>query len=266
MKNILDQIMEEKKKEVEEKKLLFDLNGHRSVSSNFDRACVSLKQRLLEPGSTGIIAEFKRRSPSRGWFKEAGYPAPPTVMDYEKYGAAGASILTDTAFFGGELPDLAVVRTLCGLPLLRKDFIIDEIQVMEAKAYGADVILLIAASLSRARVRELGAAAKRLGMEVLLEIHGEQELEHICDEVDMVGINNRDLRTFRVDIQRSVELGKRIPPGKPRIAESGIDDVATIRRFSDAGFEGFLIGERFMKEPDPGAAFAAFVNELKQQA
>jgi len=265
MKNILDEIVAVKQKEVEEKKELFDLEWYRFFSTDFDRRCISLKDRLREPGGTGIIAEFKRRSPSKGWFKEPDYPAPAIVRLYEQYGAAGASVLTDTSFFGGDLPDLTVVRTLCGLPLLRKDFIIDELQVMEAKAYGADVILLIAAILSPARVRQLAAAAKGFGMEVLLEIHEERELEHLCDETDMVGINNRDLKTFSVDINRSVELSRKLPADTTRIAESGIDNTATIRQLKEAGFSGFLIGERFMKEPDPGAAFAEFVQELKQQ-
>jgi indole-3-glycerol phosphate synthase len=149
------------------------------------------------------------------------------------------------------------------IPLLRKDFMIDEYQLTEAKAYGADVILLIAACLSPARVKELAIAAKQLGLEVLLEIHNENELAHICDQVDMVGVNNRDLKTFRVDIQVSLDLIHKIPDAKPAVAESGISDTDTIVTLRQAGFKGFLIGENFMKQASPSVAFAEFVTQLK---
>jgi indole-3-glycerol phosphate synthase len=264
MKNILDEIVAVKQKEVEYAKSFADLDWYKHFSDDFDKECISLKQNLLKENSTGIIAEFKRKSPSKGWFKDADYSAPAIVMCYEQYGAAGASVLTDTEFFGGDLPDITVCRAVTALPILRKDFIIDEIQVMQAKAYGADVILLIAAILSTKRVKELAAEAKKYGMEVLLELHGENELGHICDEIDMVGINNRNLQTFEVDIQHSIRLSKRLPDDKVKIAESGIDDVETIKVFKDAGFKGFLIGEKFMKQPHPGTAFEQFVQKLKQ--
>jgi indole-3-glycerol phosphate synthase len=155
MKNILDTIVEQKKKEEEEKKLLFDLNWYKFMSVDFDRKCYSLKESLLKKDSTGIIAEFKRKSPSKGWFKPGDYSAPAIVMSYEEYGAAAASVLTDEVFFGGDNEDLTVVRAVSQLPLLKKDFIIDEIQIQEAKAYGADVILLIAAILTPSRVAVL---------------------------------------------------------------------------------------------------------------
>ena len=163
------------------------------------------------------------------------------------------------------MSDITVCRAVTQLPILRKDFIIDEIQVLEAKAYGADVILLIAAILSPKRVEELAIEAKKYGLEVLLELHEENELDHICNEIDMVGINNRNLKTFEVDINRSIKLSKQLPADKIKIAESGIDDVDTIKIFKEAGFKGFLMGEKFMKEKDPGEAFKEFVQKLKQQ-
>ncbi len=264
MINILENIVAAKKIEVEDKKSFADLDWYKHFSTDFDRKCFSLKENLMCENSTGIIAEFKRRSPSKGWFKTADYSAPAIVMCYEQYGAAGASILTDTDFFGGDLPDITVCRAVSNLPILRKDFIIDEIQILEGKAYGADVILLIAAILTPERVEALAIEAKKYGLEVLLELHEEAELGHICDAVDMIGINNRNLKTFEVDINHSIKLSKQLPADKIKIAESGIDDIETIKVFKDAGFKGFLIGEKFMKEPHPGEAFEQFVQQLKQ--
>lgn len=264
MNTILDEIVAVKKKEVEYKKSFADLYWYRFFSPDFDRECFSLKQSLLKDNSTGIIAEFKRRSPSKGWFKENDYSAPAIVMCYEEYGAAGASVLTDTEFFGGDLPDITVCRVVTELPILRKDFIIDEIQVLEAKAYGADVILLIAAILSPVRVEALAIEAKKYGLEVLLELHDESELGHICNEVDMVGINNRNLKTFQVDVGHSIRLSKKLPAGMIKIAESGIDDAGMIQMLREEGFNGFLIGEKFMKADHPGEAFRQFVEPLKQ--
>ena len=218
----------------------------------------SLVQRLLMPGSTGIIAEFKRKSPSKGWFKTKELEVEQVVVSYNKF-AAGISVLTDDEFFGGDLDDLIQAKVISDIPVLRKDFIIDRWQVAEAKAFGADVILLIAACLSVSEVSELAAYAKSIGLEVLLEIHNEQELEHICDEVDMVGVNNRDLKTFEVSIENSLNLIEKIPVVKPAIAESGISKVETIKQLRDAGFKGFLIGETFMKEENQGKAFEEFV-------
>ncbi len=266
MSNILDTIVEAKKKEVQEKKFLFDLGWYKFFSHDFDRKCYSLKENLLKTGSTGIIAEFKRKSPSKGWFTPENYSAPAIVSSYEKYGAAGASVLTDREFFGGDKEDLGAVRVITHFPLLRKDFIIDEIQIQESKAYGADVILLIAAILTPLRVKELASEAKKYGMEVLLELHAEEELEHICDETELIGINNRNLKTFEVDIERSLRMAKQIPSNKIKIAESGIDSIENILLFRNHGFKGFLIGEHFMKQPDPTIAFAEFVKQLKAKA
>jgi indole-3-glycerol phosphate synthase len=262
--DILQTIVEAKKIEVEEKKLLFDEAWYNFFSADFERKCISLKGNLIAKNSTGIIAEFKRKSPSKGWFKDAEYAAPAIVMAYEKFGSAGASILTDNYFFGGDLPDLTLCRAVSGIPLLRKDFIIDEIQIQEAKAYGADVILLIAAILSPQRVQQLAIEAKKYGLEILLELHAQDELQHICDEVDMVGINNRNLKTFAVDIDNSLRLAKQIPSKFVKVAESGIDDVETIKRFKDNGYQGFLIGEKFMMAENPATVFENFVQQLKQ--
>ncbi len=187
------------------------------------------------------------------------------VKDYEKYGASAVSVLTDKEFFGGSLKDLEEAAKVLQIPLLRKDFIIDEYQLVESKAYGADIILLIAACLSKDEVKKLSVSAKNLGLNILLEIHNEQELQHICDEVDVIGINNRDLKTFKVDINHSIELAKKIPSQKIKISESGINDVKTILHLKQNGFSGFLIGEKFMKEEDPGKAFGKFVEDLKQE-
>jgi indole-3-glycerol phosphate synthase len=223
----------------------------------------SLKQSLLKEGSTGIIAEFKRKSPSKGWFKTKELEVEPVVVPYNNLGAAGISVLTDEVFFGGDLDDLIQTKVVTDVPVLRKDFMIDEWQIAEAKAFGADVILLIAACLTPGEVKQMASFTKSIGLEVLLEIHNEQELGHICDEVDLVGVNNRNLKTFEVDINTSLQLINQIPPDKPAVAESGISDVETIAVLREAGFKGFLIGETFMKEGDPGEAFSAFVKRLR---
>ena len=257
--NILEKIVAFKRKEVEERKSRTSVKTLES-SPGFSREVLSLKKFLTDPERTGIIAEFKRRSPSKGVINDRV-----TVEEVTKgYAAAGASclsVLTDEEFFGGTSDDLRAARVNT-IPILRKDFMIDEYQIVEARAIGADVILLIAACLSPAEVRRLAKFARSLGLEVLLEIHSEEELEHVCDETPVVGVNNRDLKTFAVDVERSIRLSKRIPAGKLLIAESGINDVATILHMKKAGFHGFLVGEHFMKEKDPGEAFAAFVAEL----
>lgn len=264
--NILYRIVEEKRKEVAELKRRLEKDPSMFGAENMNRKCFSLKERLLSEGNTGIIAEFKRRSPSKGWFKPAGQSVEPVIRAYETFGAAGASVLTDDQFFGGSIDDLLKARSTTSIPLLRKDFIIDELQVQEVKACGADVILLIAAILSPQRVKELAAVVKEYGMEVLLEIHKEEELQHICDEVDIVGINNRNLETFEVDINTSIQLMPKIPNDKIVISESGISIVETIQQLKEHGFKGFLIGETFMKQDDPAKAFKDFIHSLKATA
>jgi indole-3-glycerol phosphate synthase len=173
-------------------------------------------------------------------------------------------VLTDEQFFGGSTADLIKAR-IYNIPILRKDFIVDEYQIEEAKAMGADVILLIAACLTTEEVKRLAAYAKQLGLEVLLELHDEEELQHICEETEIVGINNRNLKTFEVDIERSLRMAKQIPDTKIKVAESGISSVENIHLFKANGFRGFLIGENFMKEENPGKAFAAFVQQLNEK-
>jgi indole-3-glycerol phosphate synthase len=258
--NILDKIIIHKREEVAVRRLM--VNEKELVESvYFNRPCISLKNNLLKGGGTGIIAEFKRKSPSKGFINQYASAADITQA-YTQYGASGLSVLTDNEFFGGSTEDLVTARENV-IPILRKDFIIDPYQILAAKAMGADVILLIAACLSAGEVKELATFAKQTGLEVLLELHDEEEISHICDAVDMVGVNNRNLKTFKVDIQQSLKLGGLIGADKVKIAESGIDDVQTIMMFKEAGFKGFLIGEKFMKAPDPGLAFKNFVSELK---
>jgi indole-3-glycerol phosphate synthase len=261
--HILDTIVAAKRKEVEKYKPLSSMERFMREGFFWEIANRSLVQSLVAENSTGIIAEFKRKSPSKGWFKTKELEVEPVVTSYNRLGAAGISVLTDDEFFGGDLDDLIQTKVITDVPVLRKDFIIDQWQIAEAKAFGADVILLIAACLSPAEVKQLAAYAKSIGLEVLLEIHNEEELDHICDEVDMVGVNNRNLKTFEVDINISLGLINKIPTGKPAVAESGISDVETIVTLRQAGFKGFLIGETFMKEEHPGKAFADFVAKLK---
>jgi indole-3-glycerol phosphate synthase len=263
MSTILDTIIKAKRKEIERYKPLSSMERFRKEGFFWEIKNRSLKQSLLEEGSTGIIAEFKRKSPSKGWFKTKELEVEPVVTRYNSEGAAGISVLTDEEFFGGDLDDLIQTKVISDIPVLRKDFIVDEWQIAEAKAFGADVILLIAACLSPKEVRQLALFTKTIGLEVLLEVHNEEELGHVCDEVDMIGVNNRNLKTFEVDITTSLELIGKMPADKPAIAESGISNVETIVTLKKAGFKGFLIGETFMKEPDPGKAFSAFVTELK---
>lgn len=263
MDTILEKIVANKRKEIEQFKPKSSIDRFEKEGFFWNFTNRSLKQNLLNEGSTGIIAEFKRKSPSKGWFKTKELEAEPVVVPYSKLGAAGISVLTDTDFFGGDLDDLIQTKIITDVPVLRKDFMIDRWQIAEAKAFGADVILLIAACLSPKEVKDMAAYAKSIGLEVLLEIHNEEELEHICDEVDMVGVNNRNLKTFEVNINISLELIKKLPVDKPAVAESGISNVETIVTLRQAGFKGFLIGETFMKQPDPAKAFADFVQMLQ---
>lgn len=260
--NILDTIIESKKNEVKRSKEEISV-ATLQQSEFFTRPTFSLKQFLLDETKTGIIAEFKRRSPSKGIINDTADVAAVTKA-YTANGASCLSVLTDRQFFGGSAEDLKKAR-VNNIPILRKDFIIDEYQITEARAMGADLILLIAACLSPERVKALALFAKNLQLEVLLEIHTEEELGHIGEATEIIGINNRDLKTFRVDINRSIELGKKIPADKIKIAESGINNIETMSTFKNAGFKGFLIGENFMKQPDPTIAFAEFVQQLKQK-
>lgn len=257
--NILDTIIEYKKEFVKRRKAEKSIAELES-SAFFSRKTFSLKNSLLDKTKTGIIAEFKRKSPSKGVINATADVAAITKA-YAEHGASGLSVLTDEHFFGGSDQDLQQARANA-IPLLRKEFIIDEYQLVEAKSLGADAILLIAACLSPAQTKSLAVFARNLGLEVLLELHGEEELEHICEETELVGINNRNLKTFEVDIERSLAMAKKIPAGKVKIAESGISSIENITLFSEHGFQGFLIGETFMKATDPAIAFADFVKKL----
>jgi indole-3-glycerol phosphate synthase len=260
--NILDTIIAHKRIEVAQRKQQTSI-AELEKGPFFANETSSLKKYLLKGTKTGIIAEFKRKSPSKGIINDKVTVEEVTTA-YTKFGASGISILTDKEFFGGSLDDL-LAATINPVPLLRKDFIIDEYQIIEGKAYGAEVILLIAACLSKTEVKQLATVAKNIGLDVLLEVHNEQELEHICDEIDMVGVNNRNLKTFEVSIDTSLQLINKIPTDKVAIAESGIDNVETIVTLKRAGFKGFLIGEHFMKNENPGLAFENFVNDLSQR-
>jgi len=256
--DILEKIVAYKKMEIEPFKAKSPVERFEREGFFWEISNRSLVQSLLVPGSTGIIAEFKRKSPSKGWFKPRELEVESVVTAYNK-SAAGISVLTDTEFFGGDLDDLIQTKVVTDIPVLRKDFIIDKWQIAEAKAFGADVILLIAACLSRGEVKEFAGYAKRIGIESILEVHNEEELDHYCEEVSMVGVNNRNLKTFDVDIRTSLELIDKIPAGVPAIAESGISSVEAIVTLREAGFKGFLIGENFMKAEEPGKAFEEFV-------
>jgi len=257
--NILDTIIAYKRSEIEIRKQEISIAALEKTKL-FSRQTISLKKVLQNETKTGIIAEFKRKSPSRGIINATADVITVTTA-YANNGASGLSILTDEYFFGGNSEDLIKAR-VNEIPILRKDFIIDEYQLVEAKSIGADVILLIAACLSPSRVKTLAGFAKNIGLEVLLEIHNEEELEHICDEADMIGVNNRNLKTFEVNINTSLELINKIPTTKPAIAESGISNVETIVTLKQAGFKGVLIGETFMKEADPTIAFSKFIQPL----
>jgi indole-3-glycerol phosphate synthase len=260
--DILKTIVQQKKAEVKERasaKAAAELEK----SVFFSRNTLSLADSLRGGDRTGIIAEYKRRSPSKGVINE-GSGVEEVTLAYTAHGASGLSVLTDERFFGAVAGDLQRAR-INEIPLLRKDFIIDEFQVLESRAMGADVVLLIAACLSPLRVRQLASLARQLGMEVLLEIHDEAELGHVCDDTHLVGVNNRDLRTFEVDINRSIALGSQVPPGKVMVAESGIRDPETVNLLQQFGFKGFLVGEQFMKSKDPGEAFRQFAGKLKSE-
>jgi indole-3-glycerol phosphate synthase len=257
--NILEKIIAQKKIEVEQRKIDFPI-AELEKQRYFKWQTLSLKKSLLDERKTGIIAEYKRRSPSIGIINDRD-SVEAVTRAYFGYGASGISVLTDHEFFGGSLDDLVAARDN-SIPLLRKDFMIDEYQLVEAKAFGADVILLIAACLTQQEVKTLSQSAKGLGLEVLLELHDETELEHICDTVDLVGVNNRNLKNFEVDLEHSVRLAEMIDDKFIKVAESGINDVKNIHYLKQHGFKGFLIGEYFMKQSSPMMAFKDFTYQL----
>ncbi|UAY54837.1 indole-3-glycerol phosphate synthase TrpC [Arachidicoccus terrestris] len=259
MKNILEKIIDYKIGEVA--RAMKEMPASVLMKSpQLLRRPYSLKERIQKATVPAVIAEYKRRSPSKGVINDQ-VSVEEVTGAYTKAGASSLSILTDQHFFGGSLDDLKIARDN-DVPILRKDFIIEEYQLLEARAAGADVILLIAACLSAARVKQLAAYAKKLELEVLLEIHTEEELDRLTDDIDLVGINNRNLKTFEVDIRHSIKLRSLLPKDRPAIAESGISDVKVTNELYQAGFKGFLIGEYFMKNADPGTAFSHYISEL----
>ncbi len=258
---ILDKIVAKKLQEIEKARQRVPVS-RLEEGDLFQHSCYSLRDFLLDPAKTGIIAEFKRASPSKGVINNRVDVARVT-QDYAAAGASALSVLTDTSFFGGRKRDLVEARSVNTVPLLRKDFMLDEYQVVEAKALGADIILLIAAILDPVQVARLARLAKGLGMSVLLEVHNGEELDRsICDDLDAIGVNNRNLADFTVSVQHSYDLVDRIPDRFLKVSESGISDPATIGELRSAGFNGFLIGENFMKTDDPGKAMREFVSAI----
>ncbi|MBB6369439.1 indole-3-glycerol phosphate synthase TrpC [Chryseobacterium shigense] len=255
---ILDKIIERKKEEIAVSKAKISIDGLKN-SEFFGRQNLSLKESVQN--KSGIIAEFKRKSPSKGIINDKVQPLE-VVSAYENFGASGISILTDTDFFGGSFDDILKVRNHINIPVLRKDFMVDEYQFYEAKSIGADAVLLIAACLSPGQVLEFTQLAHQLGMETLLEIHTEDELKHFNAEIDLVGINNRNLKDFKVDLQHSVLLKDQLPKGVVSVAESGIYNVEDFKYLKEKGFDGFLMGEYFMKNEDPAGKFAEFASNI----
>lgn len=258
--SILDQIIADKKREVALRKKIFYAQ-YWEKSPLFERVTFSLAERL-QKSSSGIIAEHKRRSPSRSNINSSLTVAD-VAKGYEAAGVCGMSVLTDLKYFGGSLEDLNTARAVSNFPLLRKEFIIDPYQLIEAKAHGADVILLIAAVLDRNEIKLLSETAKSLGLEVLLEVHNEEELDKsIMPSLDMLGVNNRNLKTFDVSLETSKQLALKIPNDFVKVSESGISEVEAIQELKTFGYEGFLIGENFMKTDNPGEAALKFIKKL----
>lgn len=259
MTNILDKIVANKRKEVEQQKSEISLSQLAEKIS--DTTNLYSFRESLANSSTGIIAEFKRKSPSRGWIFENA-KIEEVIPYYSQNGASAISVLTDTEFFGGTFADLELARSLTRTPLLRKDFMVDEYQIYQAKLLGANAILLIAASLTIGETKQFAVKGRELGLDVLLEIHNEKELGHINEYVDVVGVNNRDLTTFITDVKGSFDLAEKIPSEFLKISESGISKAQTVRELREVGYRGFLMGENFMKTDNPGLALKQFIEEL----
>ena len=256
--SILREIVLNKRKEID------FLKKNRPISKieksqYFNREVISLKKSLIE--KSGIISEFKRKSPSKPNINLDAEVITIT-RGYELSNSSGISILTDSKYFGGSNEDITSVRSEINIPILRKDFILDEYQIIESKSLGADVILLIAASLSKEDVKNLSRFAKTFDLQVILEIHSEDELSYLCDSIDVVGVNNRNLKNFETDINNSINIAGMIPSSFLKISESGISTSKEILRLKEYGFDGFLIGENFMKKEDPVFACNDFIKKL----
>lgn len=260
--NILDKITADKRKEVDLKKSLIPIKQLEKLVL-FERQTISLSERLKNSAS-GIIAEHKRRSPSKATINQ-NLNVQDVAKGYENAGVCGMSVLTDGKYFGGSLDDLLIARASCNIPLLRKEFIIDEYQIIEAKAHGADVILLIAAILSQKEIKQYSELAKQLQLDVLLEVHNEEELhKSIMPSIDMLGVNNRNLKTFDVSLETSKTLSQIIPNDFVKVSESGISSVDAIKELKQFGYKGFLIGENFMKTDNPGKSATQFIQNLEK--
>ncbi len=259
MKDILAEIIANKRFEVDLQKQTISLEQLQEGVS--DAAPTRSMAQALANSPTGIIAEFKRRSPSKEWIKQTA-KVEEIVPAYVQAGASALSILTDEKFFGGTLGDIRTARPLVDLPIIRKDFIIDEYQLYQARLIGADAVLLIAAALTQEKCRELTVKAHELNLEVLLELHHPDELAYIHPDIDMVGVNNRNLGSFVTDVENSFRLAKQLPAGTLLVSESGISHPDTVKRLQTAGYRGFLIGENFMRTEQPGNALHEFIREL----
>lgn len=260
--DILQEIVAHKRIEVKRfKQQLSEQEIHRRVEAILDFSVPSMSK-ALTASESGIIAEFKRRSPSKGWIKEEG-KAEEIPLAYQEHGAAALSILTDEQYFGGKDDFIRIARHAgVHIPILYKNFIIDEYQLFQARLCGASAVLLIAADLSKEECQSLLSTAHGLGLEVLLEMHSEEELEYAEMEPDMCGINNRNLGTFITDVQNSFRLAELLPKDSVKVSESGISNPDTVKALRLAGFRGFLIGETFMKTSDPGKALKDFISKL----
>ena len=260
--DILDKIIAHKKKEIAQ--LKSEVTIEKLIKSpNFNRTPISLKEALTVKNSTGIIAEFKRKSPSKGVINDK-VDVVEVTQGYLQANVAAQSILTDIKFFGGNIVDVMQARTVNDItPILRKDFIVDGFQVVEAKAIGADAILLIASCLTKQEIKNYGKLAEDLGLEVLYEVHNQEELDKIELDNKIIGINNRNLKTFEVDLEHSIELASQIPDSCIKVSESGLSDPRVITGLKEYGFQGFLIGENFMKTSDPGFACQEFISQIR---
>ncbi len=258
---ILDKIVIRKKEEVAAAKKNVSL-AELEAMPLFQRNCYNLRESILDPNKTGIIAEYKRASPSKGLINGTS-TVEEVVAGYQDAGASAISVLTDHDFFQGSLEDLTAARNVLQIPLLRKEFIVDSYQIAEAKAYGADIILLIAACLEKEEIKSLSEYAKSLGLNVLLEVHNEEELnKSIFPSIDAIGVNNRNLKDFSVSLDHSYDLVNKIPSQYIKVSESGISDPETIKALKKAGFNAFLIGENFMKTQNPMEAIKKFSGSI----
>ncbi|MFK7899349.1 MAG: indole-3-glycerol phosphate synthase TrpC [Cyclobacteriaceae bacterium] len=261
--NILDQINANTKKEVAERKTQVTVSSLEKQAYFQRNELPSLRKHLLDPSKSGIIAEIKKKSPSKGIINDS-ISVEDVGEAYQVAGASAISVLTDFTYFGGKMEYLKAVRERVSIPILRKDFMVDEYQVLEAKAIGADIILLIAASLTPKEIKNLAQLAKSIGLEVLMEVHNQEELDRSLNEyLDVVGVNNRNLKTFDVSTQTSLDLLDNIPNDFLKISESGLKDAATINELKQAGYQGFLIGETFMKTNNPGKALSELISEIQ---